>query len=387
MPVRRNLRRMGKNIQNNVQYQAAVIGGGLVGLSLARGLAGQGLVTCLLDEGDVAPRATRGNFALVWVQSKGLGMPAYRAWTQRAAALWPGFAAALRNETGIDVALRQPGGYSLCLSEQELERRRAALQKHDEQGCPKIPWQVHDSAAVSRAMPAIGRDVIGGIYCPLDGDVNSLRLLRALHASVAGRGVTYLPERPVHAIVPLTGGGFRIGTPCGELETERLVLAAGLGNVALAPMVGLSAPLRAQKGHIMITERVAPFLHHPVSTIRQTDEGGVMIGDSKEENVADDRTSLGVLAALARRAIRMFPLLAGLNVVRGWAALRIMSPDGLPIYDASARAPGAFLVTCHSGVTLAPAHAELLAPMIVRGALDGAVAAFTAGRFDVPAIA
>src|SRR5262249_20312705 len=154
----------------------------------------------------------------------------------------------------------------------------------------------------------------------LDGDVNSLRLFRALHASIAKRGVTYLPENPVHAIVPLSGGGFRVRTLNGELETERLVLAAGLGNVALAPMVGLSAPLRPERGQIMITERVAPFLHHPVSTIRQTDEGGVMIGASKEEHVADDCTGIGVLAAQARRAIRIFPLLPGLNVVRSWAA-------------------------------------------------------------------
>jgi len=371
----------------DIPYQAAVIGGGIVGLSLARGLAAQGLATCLMDEGDVALRASRGNFGLVWVQSKGLDMPVYRAWTQRAAALWPGFAAALRSETGLDVALRQPGGYSLCLSEPELERRRAALQAQDRQGCATIPWQVHEPAAISRAMPAVGRDVVGGIFCPLDGDVNSLRLFRALHASIAEHGVTYLPESPVHAIVPLTGGGFRIRTPRGELETERLVLAAGLGNVALAPMVGLSAPLRAQRGQIMVTERVASFLHHPVSTIRQTDEGGVMIGASKEEHVVDDRTGLGVLAAQARRAIRMFPLLGGLNVVRSWATLRVMSPDGLPIYDASAEMPGAFLVTCHSGVTLASAHAELLAPMIARGALESDVSGFTAARFNVPAAA
>ena len=250
----------------------------------------------------------------------------------------------------------------------------------------KIP-EVHEHAAIARAMPAIGRDVVGGIYCPLDGDVNSLRLFRALHASIAQRGVAYLPDSRVHAITPLAGGGFRIATPRGEIESERVVLAAGLGNAALAPMVGLAAPVRAQRGHIMVTERVAPFLHHPVVSVRQTDEGGVMIGDSKEENAADDRTSQGVLAAQARRAIRMFPLLGQLNVVRSWAAMRVMSPDGLSIYDASDAAPGAFLVTCHSGITLAPVHAELLPPMIARGTLDADLAIFNGARFDVPAAA
>ena len=62
-----------------------------------------------------------------------------------------------------------------------------------------------------------------------------------------------------------------------------------------------------------------------------------------------------------------------------------MAPDGLPIYDQSARFPGAFTANCHSGVTLAGAHARLLAPMIAAGALDPMLDPFTAGRFDVRA--
>lgn len=369
-------------------YDIAVIGGGIVGLALARGLADQGRRVAILDEGDVARRASRGNFALVWVQSKGLGMARYGSWTTGSAALWPGFAASLRQETGLDLVLSQPGGYSLCLSEAELDARRAAMMRmHNQPGWEPVPWEVHDHARIARVMPAIGPEVVGGIYCPLDGHVNSLRLFRALHASAVARGAAYLPDRPVHAIVGLPGGGFRIATAQGSIEAGRVVLAAGLGNAALAPMVGLTAPVRPQRGQVMVTEKAAPFLHHPMATLRQTDEGGVMIGDSKEEAPADEAVGPGVLAAMARRAIRMFPVLGGLNVVRSWGALRVMSPDGFPIYDESAAAPGAFLVTCHSGVTLAAAHAGLLAPMIARGALDSSVASFSARRFDVPAAA
>ncbi len=51
----------------------------------------------------------------------------------------------------------------------------------------------------------------------------------------------------------------------------------------LAPMVGLECPMRPERGQIVVTERLRPFLRHPVVTLRQTDEGTVMIGDSKEE--------------------------------------------------------------------------------------------------------
>jgi len=374
-------------------FDFAVVGGGVVGLAIARGLsrpdgAGPAARVAILDEGDVARRASRGNFALVWVQSKGLGMARYGAWTTQSAALWPKLSAALGAETGLDVSLSQPGGYSLCLSEAELESRRASMMRmHNQPDWQPIPWEVHDHATIARAMPALGSEVVGGIYCPLDGHVNSLRLFRALHTSCLAQGVSYLPDHPVDNITPLPAGGFAIATPGGVIEAGRVVLAAGLGNARLAPMVGLEAPVRPQRGQVMVTEKTAPFLHHPMGTLRQTDEGGVMIGDSKEEAPVDEAVGPGVLAVMARRAARMFPVLGGLNIVRSWGALRVMSQDGFPVYDESRTAPGAFLVTCHSGVTLAAAHSQLLAPMIAVGALDASVAAFSARRFDVPSAA
>ena len=78
------------------EYDVAVVGGGLVGAATSWGLAREGLRVALLDEGDRAVRASRGNFALVWVQSKGLGMPAYTGWTVRASETWGKLAAELK---------------------------------------------------------------------------------------------------------------------------------------------------------------------------------------------------------------------------------------------------------------------------------------------------
>src|SRR6188768_2798884 len=88
-------------------FDVAIVGGGLVGAALGYGLRDLGKRLAILDEGDVAFRAARGNFGLIWVQGKGFGMPAYGAWTQRSAGEWPAFAADIASATGIDVALRQ----------------------------------------------------------------------------------------------------------------------------------------------------------------------------------------------------------------------------------------------------------------------------------------
>jgi glycine/D-amino acid oxidase-like deaminating enzyme len=362
----------------------AVVGGGLVGAAIAWGAARSGQRVTILDEGDMAVRASRGNFALVWVQSKGLGMPEYAGWTVASSKAWPDFARELEAETGLDVRLEQPGGFHLCLSEAELEARRQTLHRlHNQPGVASTGTEMLGRAEIARFLPDIGPEVVGGSYCPLDGHVNSLRLFRALHVALQKLGARYLPGHRVDAIAR-AGEEFRISTALAEVRAAKVVLAAGNANQTLAPMVGLAAPMRPERGQIIVTERATPFLRHPIVTLRQTDEGTVMIGDSREDGTDPAGTNPGITAVMAARAVRMFPLLAGLNVVRTWRAIRVMPQDGFPIYDQSPTHPGAFLVTCHSGVTLAAAHALALAPMIAAGHLDAArVGAFSARRFDV----
>ena len=144
-------------------------------------------------------------------------------------------------------------------------------------------------------------------------------------------------------------------------------------------------PVSPLKGQIVVTERVRPFLEYVTHITRQTEEGGVMMGDSMEDAGFDVSSTVRVVRDIAARNLAVFPLLRDVNIVRMWAALRVMSPDGRPIYEESVTCPGAFSATCHSGVTLAGAHALELAPGIMRGVLPEAVATFGAGRFDVQA--
>jgi len=368
------------------EFDIAVVGGGLVGSAIAWGLARAGRKVAVFDEGDVAYRASRGNFALVWVQSKGLGKPAYSAWTMLSADAWTDFARMLKDQTGIDVAFQRPGGFNLCLSETELNARGNLLQRiQDQPGMRRFDFEMLDQDSVRKAIPAVGPEVVGASYSRFDGHCNSLRLFRALNAGMQQLGATYLPAHRVER-VKHRAGEFQLATAKGEFRAGKLVLAAGIDNMRLAPMVGLDVPVRPQRGQLIVTEKTAPFLHYPIQTVRQTDEGGVMLGDSQEEAGPDPTVTLPVTSVLASRAVRMFPQLAALNVVRTWAALRVMTKDGFPIYDHSATCPGAFAASVHSGVTLAAAHALFLAPAFDAGELPPETfEPFSARRFEVPA--
>ena len=360
-------------------HDLIVIGGGLVGGAIAWGAARQGASVALLDEGDVAFRAARGNFGLVWVQSKGAGMPPYAHWTRRSSELWPTLADSLRQRTGVDVGLRQPGGFMFCLSDDELESRAALVHRmHNESG--DIGTRMLDRHEVHAMVPGLGDRVIGASFCPIDGHASPLCLLRALHRDAQANGVAYHPGRTVDAI-DAAPNDFTVHSGTERFTAPRVVIAAGLGSRNLAPMVGLSMPVTPLQGQIIVTERLPHFLDYATHVCRQTEEGTVMLGDSQEDVGFDISTKVATLKDIAARNVRVFPALRDANIVRAWAALRVMSPDGFPIYEQSERYPGAFAATCHSGVTLAGAHALVLAPAILQGTLPEELSAFHSQRF------
>ena len=335
----------------------AIIGGGVVGLSVAYGLLSRGLRVTVIDGGDGVFRASRGNFGLVWVQSKGIGAPHYARWSQHSAAAWAAFADEIGREAGADLCLQQRGGLDFHLSEETLGAKAATYEALKAELGGDYPYEVLGANALRREEPAVGPRVAGALLHHQDGHVNPLRLLRCLAMLVRRGGAKVLTGDPVTGVHE----GFRLTLASGRtLAAGKVVLAAGLGAMDLGPKLGFAAPIRPQRGQVLITEKLPKMLNRPSGIIRQVDEGGIQIGDSKEEVGLDDRVTLDSTAAIAARAVAVMPGLARARVVRSWGALRILSPDGLPIYQKSETLPGAAMITCHSGITLAAAHARFL---------------------------
>jgi glycine/D-amino acid oxidase-like deaminating enzyme len=178
------------------------------------------------------------------------------------------------------------------------------------------------------------------------------------------------------------GDGFSVSGKAGTFRGGKVVIAAGLANKWLAEMVGLTIPVEPNRGHILITERMQPVIPTLLVNARQTADGTINFGNSKEDAGYSTRINPAKLGEIARSIIRCFPILKDARIVRTWSALRVMSPDGFPIYRESETMPGAFSISCHSGVTLAAAHAMELAPVILRGGFNARFAAFSPERFD-----
>ena len=366
-------------------YDVVVIGAGLVGGAVAYGLARAGQRVAVLDEEDATYRASRGNFGLVWVQGKGVGRPEYALWSRASSERWFELSEALAEDCGLAPRYARPGGVITALSDEELSEldsmlsglRRAA-------GNAGYDYEILDSARVRELLPACGPEVVGGAFSPYDGHSNPLKLMRGLHTSLDAHCADYLTGARVDDIRALDGGGFDIRTGRGTITAGKVVIAAGHGSKALGAMVGLDVPVFPEHGQIVVTERAEPLLDHPTLGVRQTDEGSFLLGASQEDRGFDTSVLARTSRDIAHRAVRVFPCLASLRVVRTWGALRVMTPDGFPIYDQSKTHPGAFVFTCHSGVTLAANHALEASRWVIEGEIPEGMSCFATERFDVP---
>ena len=364
--------------------EITIVGGGVVGLSVAMGLLDAGHRVQVLDGVDSDMRASQGNFGLIWGQGKGWNFAPYAKWTYAALAKWPAFGRRLTDLSGMDIAVEQNGGFEFFTNADEMDEFAGMLANQQAHLGNRVNHEILTGDEVRRQIRGIGRDVVGASFSQTDGHVNPLRLLRALRLAVKALGGRITMDAHVTKITPATGGGFDLTLADGQqIGTGKVILSAGLGAMKLAGDLGFKTRIRPQRGELLITEKLGERLPFLSSTIRQVDEGGIQIGGTKADAGMDDSETLNVMAGLAKHAVAVFPALADVRVVRAWGALRVMSPDGFPVYAQSQRHSDAYLVTCHSGVTLAPLHASTLADWIENTTNAPDLEAFDEHRFSL----
>ena len=357
-----------------------VIGGGLVGSAIAFGLQRKGMKTLLLDQGDQAFRAARGNFGLVWVQGKGSDFPPYAQWTQLSAKLWQNLTDEILDLTRINMHYSRPGGLEICLDEEDVETRIKKLERLKSHQTD-FSFEFLGQNTLRDMLPEIGTDVVGAIYSPADGHVNPLYLLQGLHSAFQQLGgVTINGQSAIN--IKKNSDYYEVCTDTSSYFGHQIILAAGLGNKNLGAELDLQVPIQPIRGQIIVTEKLKTFFPFSATQIRQSEEGSFLIGVSHEDVGMDDGTDPSIIQSISQRATKIFPRLSSAQVVRVWGALRVMSPDGYPIYQESRTYPGIFSASCHSGVTLAAAHVYKLAEALVKGKLPHSLKSMNAERFN-----
>jgi glycine/D-amino acid oxidase-like deaminating enzyme len=345
-----------------------VIGGGVIGIAVAYYLAKAGTSVTVVERRGVGQEASGANVGLVTLFS-GHSFeepdpgPVYELTRASADAY-----TTLGGEVGVDIEYERDGGVVFAETEEKLGIIRRAFEGYRRHGVP-VEWL--DPRGVLDCEPAFYSDrVLGGVFCPLNGQINPLMLCRALARGARRHGVTLLLGTTVEGITCDGGRVSAVRTTAGDIGCEFVVNAAGAWAGEVGAMVGVKVPVIPARGQIMLTEAVPPFIRRVVSgaepSARQTRRGNVIIGSTVEDAGFDKTVTTDTIAEFAHGVLAHFPRLRGLSVIRSWAGLRPASPDHKPIIELMEEPAGFCLAAGHSrrGICYAAGTGRLVAEMI-----------------------
>jgi len=369
-----------------------IVGGGIIGLSIARELAGRGLAVRVLSRErrrDTASWAAAGIFPPAPDAPQAGPNERLTAWSDRLHREW---ARDLREETGIDTGLRACGGLHVCGDAAGRERLLAAAGSWRARGAACEWLEAGDLAEREPALAgAAARGAITGGYClPEEMQIRPPRHLEALERSCLGRGVTITHAATVRGI-GVHGGRVTDATATidGREETVRArawVLAAGAWTQGLGAALGLAVETRPIRGQIVQLRLPAPRLARVVNRgldyLVPRDDGTLLAGSTLEDAGFDATTDDQAIARLLAVTRDLLGDLGAATIERSWAGLRPGTADGLPTIGPVPGIGNAFVAAGHfrAGLHQSTGTAVLVADLItgVSPAMD--VAAFAADR-------
>ena len=373
-----------------VRAEIAIVGGGLIGLSIAWRLAQAGRSVAVVERetiGSGASLAATGMLAPAAEHEPGsdpllpLALDSLRR--------WPGFRDELEATTGHDIDYREDGTLVLAIGRDEVERLRF---RYDLQRRSGITAEWVAGTEIRRREPALRPSVTAGVFCPLDHQVDPSRVMTALARACRGVGVALVENSPVVALERTAGRVTGLRTADGVLQADTVVLAAGAwsGEGGLLPQ-GLALPVRPLKGQSLALKTTARTgtLSHMVWTeqvhMAPKGDGRIVVGATVEDCGFRPGVTAGGLYALLEGARRVLPGIEEMEVEAVWSGFRPTSDDDAPILGEIA--PGLVVATGHhrNGYLLAPVTADAIAALVTTGAMPAVARDFSLARFAASA--
>ena len=357
-----------------------VIGGGLLGTATAYYAAKAGLKVVLLEERELASGTSGVAFG-------GVSLAIYSYSSARVPGTYVELSKAslslyqrAQQEIGAPLDLDAPGSIDPFYNDEDSERGLERARGLQECG---VPCEFIDYKRIREIEPAVAPIAINAIYCPVDAHVTPMGVVWAFAKAARQMGADI--RIGVRAISLISRGERVVGVVSseGEIFADTVVCASGAGVPALAASVGIAVPLDLARGQMFVTERIPPLLRTYVHNIKQTPAGTIVFGTTREPGVKDTTaTSLEGTRKMLSWASSLIPALSNVKLLRSWAGLRLLPPDGYPIIGKPDGVEGLMLAVMHRGVTLAPVVGSILADLITQGKTAHDIAPYRLSRFS-----
>lgn len=352
----------------NFSTNIAIIGGGVIGNSIAYHLARQGQRVLVIERNDIASEP-----AASWASAGGVRRqgrhPAEAQLASEAIQRWPTLSAELE----ADLHYRQGGQLLLAESDSEAAQIATFVQQQQNMGFSDV--RLVNRAEALQLVPGLNPQVTAGSYSPTDGQASPPHTTRAFAQAAQRLGATYYTHTTALSLLTHAGRVTGVRTTRGDIAAQHTILAAGAWSDQLALSAGLRLPIRAVALQMLLSTPAQPGILRPVIgalsrqlSLKQLDDGSFFIGGGWPGDISPDRLSYTMrpasIAANWSTAGELLPAVAQQRIARSWCGLEAQSIDDIPFIGHAPALDGLTLALGFSG------HGFALAPAVGRAVAD-----------------
>jgi len=363
--------------------EIAVVGGGIVGCSIAYHLAAQGCKNVALLEKDLVCFGSTGKSA------GGIRVQFSSEVNIRLSLEALKILARFKEELGVDPGFRQTGYVFLATTDEELAtfRQNVALQQRF-----GIPVELLAPDEIRRRVPVLRvDDVAGGTFCPWDGHASPHEVTHALAAGARRLGARIHEGRAVTEVAVEGGRVVAVETSAGPIDCGAVVICAGPYAGHVGAMAGVELPVKPFRRQLFVTKPLGGTPEALPLTIdfhrgwyfRREGEGILFSGPKDAAPSFNTHVDWEDLEAIVATAIHRVPLLAKAEVLRGWAGSYDITPDHNPLLGAVPGVGGLYVAAGFSGHGFmhGPIAGRLMAELILGGKPSIDISPFAPDRF------
>ena len=366
-----------------------IVGGGVIGLSIAHHLLSRGIKSIVVERGPFAKEASWAGAGYLDLRAAAQVGGAYFDLCRLSFDLFPPWVERIEKESGLSCELLESGSLDLAFDDKDEEGIRALdkkLKKHGLEGQWLTGPEVH------KVEPGLSERVQAAFRLKQTRQVRPPRLTRALLRSLQTQGVVLRELEMVQSFLAKGRTIFGVKTNKETLEADAVVLATGAWTGLFGEKFKRVIPIKPIRGQALLYQSKPEFLSHilfsPLAYLVPRIDGRIYVGSTLEEVGFDKTTTSSGLELLKRGALRALPGLSEVLMDDSWAGLRPGSPDGWPFLGKFPDWEGVWLAAGHftHGLLLSAATGELIAQDILGEKPSVDLGPFVLGRRPHPSV-
>lgn len=365
-----------------------IIGGGVIGTSIAYYLAKRGKKVALVERGDLAFGASGACDQDIILQSKNPGL--HLTLALESARIYK----SLEAELDHPIEYEETGGMILIETPEEMEVMRDFVKRQQETG---LQVEILDRKEAGKMQRGLSPHLLGATYSPQDAHVNAIEMTLAYARAAVRNGAELFLHTEVTSLLHQGDRITGVETSDGAIYCETVINATGAWAPFIGRMAGIEIPIQPRRGQIIVTEETPPLIMGDILSARyivakynpgtlkdfddpgikmgvglslsQTQKGNILIGATREFVGYNTQVTREGLKEILKYATRLVPALKEINMIRMFAGLRPYTPDGLPIIGAVKGLEGFFMAAGHEGdgIALSPVTGKIVSDLIIDG--------------------